>query len=121
MTHLFEQMYGNNASFEIITSYQVVDTFFVYSLHEKIEELEKHVEYEAFDKRGDVMWKDIKTECGIQDHEERWLRYADNALCMDTTDIVWSGIEEFCKLLKFPLSAHLREYFNSLFCISWVD
>ena len=42
------------------------------------------------------MWKDIKREYGIQDHEERWLRYADNALfAMDTTDIVWSGIEEF--------------------------
>ena len=64
----------------------------------------------------------IKRECGIQDHEERLLWYADNALfAMDTSDIVWSGIEERCKLLKSPLSSHLREYFNSLFCISWVD
>ncbi len=35
MTHLFEQIYGNNVSFEVITAYQVVDTIFVYSLHKK--------------------------------------------------------------------------------------
>ncbi len=57
-----------------------MDTIFVYSLRKKIEQLEKHVKYEAFDKRGDVVWKDIKRKCGVQDHKEHWLRYADNAL-----------------------------------------
>ena len=76
MTHLFEQMCRNNVSFKSKTSHKVVDTIFVYSLHKKIDQLEKHVKYEAFDKRGDVVWKDIKRKCGVQDHEE----HADNAL-----------------------------------------
>ncbi len=44
------------------------------------------------------MWKDIKRECGVQDHEERWLRYVDNALFAMDTNIVWSGIEKCFKL-----------------------
>ena len=33
----------------------------MYSLHKKIQELEKHVEYEAFDKREGVMWKELES------------------------------------------------------------
>ena len=50
------------------------------------------------------------------DEEKRWIRYAKHALELLNHDLMWQGIIEGCKILKYPeLSEIHRGYFEALF------
>ena len=57
------------------------------------------------------------------DDEERWIRYAERALELLNHDVMWQGIIEACKILKYPeLSEIHRDYFEALeFCLMASD
>ena len=59
----------------------------------------------------------------ILDHEERWITYAEQALSLLNHEVMWQGIGEACKILKYPEpSATHRDYFETLFdmsCFIW--
>ena len=50
------------------------------------------------------------------DEEERWIRYAKHALELLNHDVMWQGIIEACKILKYlELSEVHRDCFEALF------
>ena len=52
-------------------------------------------------------------------HEERWITYAEQALSLLNHEVMWQGIVEACKILKYPEpSAMHRDYFETLFDMS---
>ena len=54
----------------------------------------------------------------VLDHEERWITYAEQALSLLNHEVMWQGIVEACKILKYPEpSATHRDYFETLFDI----
>ena len=51
----------------------------------------------------------------VLDHEERWITYAEQALSLLNHEVMWQGIVEACKILKYPEpSATHRDYFETL-------
>ena len=53
------------------------------------------------------------------DHEGRWITYAEQALSLLNHEVMWQGIVEACKILKYPdPSAMYRDYFETLFDMS---
>ena len=52
-----------------------------------------------------------------------WITYAEQALSLLNHEVMWQGIVEACKILKYPEpSAMHRDYFETLFdmsCFIW--
>ena len=55
----------------------------------------------------------------VPDVGERWTRYTGHALELLNHDVMWQGIIEACKILKYPeLSEIYRDYFEAQFDMS---
>ena len=115
MAHLFKQMYVNDIDFEAMTIVKMIDLGFTEMVYRKIQQLEEATDgnqWIKFGKRFDVL-----------DEEERWIGYAEHALELLNHDVMWQGIIEACKTLKYPeLSEIHRDYFEALFdmsCFVW--
>ena len=69
-------------------------------------------------------WSRFKKFSEVLDHEGRWITYAEQALSLLNHEVMWQGIVEACKILKYPEpSAMHRDYcFETLFdmsCFIW--
>ena len=68
-------------------------------------------------------WSRFKKCSEVLDHEGRWITYAEQALSLLNHEVMWQGIVEACKILKYPEpSAMHRDYFETLFhmsCFIW--
>ena len=52
----------------------------------------------------------------VLDEEDRWIRYAKHALELFNHDLMWQGIIEGCKIVKYPeLSEIHRDCIEALF------
>ena len=122
MAHLFKQMYVDEVDFDSLTIEKLVELVFTGMVFRKIEQLEqeKIVKHDQIDGNP---WKGFRKCFEILDDEERWMTYAEKALSMLDHDVMWQGIVEACKILKYPGPSTMhREYFERLFdlsCFVW--
>ena len=47
-------------------------------------------------------WTKFRKRLEVLDEEDRWIRYAKHALELFNHDLMWQGIIEGCKILKYP-------------------
>ena len=117
MAHLFKQIYVNDIDFEAMTAEKLIGLVFteIYQLEEAT--LSKKDETEG------NQWTKFRKRFEVLDEEEQWIRYAEHALELLNHDVMWQGIIEACKILKYLelLEVH-RGFFEALFdmsCFVW--
>ena len=113
MAHLFKQMYVDEVEFDSLTIEKLVELVFTEMVFRKIEQLEKEkiVKHDQIDGNP---WTGFRKCFEILDDEERWITYAERALSMLDHDVMWQGIVEACKILKYPEPSTMhREYFET--------
>ena len=122
MAHLLRQMYVDEIDFEAVTIEKIVDLVFTEMIHDKMQQLEKE-ELGKQDQTDGNHRSRFKKCSEVLNHEERWITYAEQALSLLNHEVMWQGIVEACKILKYPEpSAMHRDYFETLFdmsCFIW--
>ena len=117
MAHLLRQMYVDKIDFETVTIEKIVDLVFTEMIHDIMQRLKK----EELAKQDQTNGSQKCSE--VLDHEDRWITYAEHALSLFNHEVMWQGIVEACKILKYPEpSAMRRDYFETLFdmsCLIW--
>ena len=64
-------------------------------------------------------WTKFRKRFEVLDEEERWILYAEHALKLLNRDVMWQGIIETCKILKYlELSEIHKDNFEALFNMS---
>ena len=122
MAHLLRQMYVDEIDLEAVTIEKIVDLIFTEMIHDKMHQLEKEelVKQDQTDGNNRLRFKKCSE---VLDHEERWITYAEQAQSLLNHEVMWQGIVEACKILKYPEpSAMHRYYFETLFdmsCFIW--
>ena len=117
MAHLFKQIYVNDIDFEAMTAKKLIGLLFteIYQLEEAT--LSKKDETEG------NQWAKFRKRFEALDEDQRWLRYAEHAVELLNHDIMWQGIIEACKILKYlELSEVHKGFFEALFdmsCFVW--
>ena len=116
MVHLFKQIYVNDIDFEAMTAEKLIGLVFteIYQLEEA--SLSKK------DETDGNQWTKFRKRFEVLDEEERWIRYAEHALELLNHDVMWQGIIEACKILKYLelLEVH-RDFFEAfdMSCVIW--
>ena len=119
MAHLFEMMYGA-FDLENITVDEVIDIVFTCVLEERIRELEK-LERKNESCRMCENGFQATEQRQYSECEERWMIYADKAICGIPQDVMWCIIQETCRVFSLPKPSEKQEmYFYSLFDMSWM-
>ena len=84
----------------------------------KMQQMEKE-ELAKLDQTDGNQWSRFEKCSEVLDHEKCWITYAEQALSLLNHEVVWQGIVEACKILKYPEpSAMHRHYFETLFDMS---
>ena len=113
MAHLFKMMY-DAFDLEGISVEDVIRIVFSCVLEKRIGELEDE------EKRG----KSCQACVGDLVHggnENRWMKFAGQAITDVNPDIMWSVVETTCRVLSLPSpTVDHRLYFDNLFNMSWV-
>ena len=109
---MFKQMYAvNEIDFENLT----VD-------YRKIQQLEEAAQTKHDQVDGN-QWTRFRKYVEVLDGEERWINYAERALPLLNHELMWQGIVEAYKILKYPEPSEThRDYFEELFdmsCFVW--
>ena len=122
MAHLFRQMYVDEVDFEALTIEKLAGLVFTEMVHRKMLQLEKETLAKQDETDGN-QWSTFRKCPEVPDDEERWIAYAERALSLLNHEVIWQGIVEACKILKYPKpSAMHREYFEAMFdmsCFIW--
>ena len=122
MAHLLRQMYVDEIDFEAVIIEKIVHLVFTEMIHDKMQQLEKE-ELAKQDQTDGNQLSRFKMCSEALDHEGRWITYAEQALSLLNHEVMWQGIVEACKILKYPeLSAMHRDCFETLFdmsCFIW--
>ena len=88
----------------LITIEKIVDLVFMEMIRDKMQLLEK--EELAKQDQTDGNHRSRFKKCSeVLDHEERWITYAEQALSLLNHEVMWQGIVEACKILKYPESS----------------
>ena len=99
MAHLFKQMYVDEIDFDALTVEKLIDLVFTEMVYRKIQQLEK----EAPAERDQTdQWTRFRKCFKMLDDEDCWISYAKPALELLNHDVMWQGIVEACKILKYP-------------------
>ena len=111
-------MYVDEIDFEAVTIEKIVDLVFTGMIHDKMQQLEKE-ELAKQDQSDGNQWSRFKKCSEVLNHEGRWITYAEQALSLLNHEVMWQGIVEACKILKYlePSAMH-RDYFETLFDMS---
>ena len=123
MAHMFKQMHAvNEIDFETLTAEKLIDLVFTEMVYRKMQQLEEATQskHDQVDGNG---WTRFRKTVEVLDDEERWINYAERALSLLNHDLMWQGIVEAYKILKYPEPSEThREYFEELFemsCFVW--
>ena len=69
------------------------------------------------------LWTRFRKRIEALDDEERWIYYAERALELLDHGVMWKGVVEACKILKYPEPSGIHgDYFEALFdmtCFAW--
>ena len=124
MAHLFKQMYVYEVDFDALAVEKIIDLVFTEMVYRKIQQLEE----ETLAKRDQTdgnQWTTFRRRMEMLDHEQQWISYAKRALELLDHGVMWKGVVEACKVLKYaePSETHShRDYFEALFdmtCFAW--
>ena len=95
---------------------------FTEMVYRKIQQLEEAAQTKH-DQVDGSLWTRFRKRIETLDDEERWINYAERALSLLNHELMWQGIVEACKILKYPEPSEThREYFKELFdmsCFVW--
>jgi hypothetical protein len=124
MANLFKQMYVDEIDFEALTIEKLIDLVFTEMVYRQIGKLEEKERAKLDQTDGNQFTKfRQRLDNEILDDEERWILYAERALSLLNHEVIWQGIVEGCKILKYPEPTAIhREYFETLFdmsCFVW--
>ena len=110
MTHLFKQIYVNDIDFEAMTAEKLIGLVFteIYQLEEA--SLSKR------DETDGNQWTRFRKRFEVLDEEERWIRYAEHALELLNHDVMWQGIIEACKILKYLELSEVHALWTYVLC-----
>ena len=119
MAHLFKQLYECEIDFDALTVEKLIDFVFTDMVYRKVIARAKQ------DEDYGRPWTRFRKRIEALDDEERWIYYAERALDLLDHDVMWKGVVEACKILKYPEpSAIRRDYFEALFdmtCFAWLQ
>ena len=120
MAHLLGQMYVDEIDFEAVTVEKIVDLVFTEMIYDKMQQLEKETKLAKQDQTDGNHRSRFQKCSEVLDYEERWITYAEQALSLLNHEVMWQGIVEACKILKYtePSAMH-RHYFETLFDMSF--
>ena len=123
MAHMFKQMHAvNEIDFETLTVEKLIDLVFTEMVYYKIQQLEE-ASQTKYDQVDGSLWTRFRKRIETLDDEERWINYSERALSLLNHDLIWQGIVEACKILKYPEPSEThRDYFEALFdmsCFVW--
>ena len=115
MAHLFKQMYEGEIDFDALTVEKLIDLVFTEIVYHKIQQLEKET-LVKHDQTDGNQWTRFRRRIEMLDHEQQWISYAERALELLDHGVMWKGVIEACKVLKYaePSEIH-RDYFEALF------
>ena len=123
MAHLFKQMYECEIDFDALTVEKLIDFVFTEMVYRKIQQLEEEAAQAKQDEDYGRLWPRFRKRIEALDDEERWIYYAERALDLLDHDVMWKGVVEACKILKYPEPSGIhRDYFEALFdmtCFAW--
>ena len=117
-------MYVDEIDFEALTIEKLIDLVFTEMVYRQIGKLEEKERAKLDQTDGNQFTKfRQRLDNEILDDEERWILYAERALSLLNHEVIWQGIVEGCKILKYPEPTAIhREYFETLFdmsCFVW--
>ena len=109
---------------EVMTVEKLIELVFTEMVYRKMQQLEEATLCKQ-DETDRNQWTRFRKCIEVLDDEERWIRYAERALELLNHDVIWQGIVEACKIIKYPeLSEIRRDYFEALFdmpCFVWLQ
>ena len=109
----------NGMDFEALTVEKLIDLVFTYRKIQQSEEASQAKQ----DQVDGSLWTRFRKRIEVLDDDERWINYAERALSLLNHDLMWEGIVEACKVLKYPEASEIhRDYFEALFdmtCFVW--
>ena len=118
MAHLmFKQMYECEIDFDhdALTAENLIDFVFTEIVYRKIQQLEEAAQVKQ-NQVDDSLWTRFRKRIEALDDVKRWIYYAERALELLDHGVMWKGVVEACKILKYPeLSGIHRDYFEALF------
>ena len=79
---------------------KIVHLVFTEMIHDKMQQLEKE-ELAKQDQTDGNQWSRFKMCSEVLDHEGRRITYAEQALSLLNDEVIWQGIVEACKILKY--------------------
>ena len=116
-------MYVNEIDIEVMIVEKMIELVFTEMVYRKIEQLEGATLCK-YDETDGNQWTRFRNCIEVLDDEERCIRYAGRSLELLNYDIMWQGIVEDCKILKYPELSEIHiDCFESLFdmlCFVWL-
>ena len=94
-------MYVDEIDFDALTVEKLIDLVFTEMVYRKIQRLETEARAER-DQTDGNQWTRFRKWFKMLDDEDRWISYAKLALELLNHDVMWQGIVEACKILKYP-------------------
>ena len=109
-------MYECEIDFDALTVEKLIDFVFTEMVYRKIQQLEEEAAQAKQDEVYGKLWPRFRKRIEALDDEERWIYYAERALDLLDHDVMWKGVVEACKILKYPEPSEIhRGYFEALF------
>ena len=113
-------MYECEIDFGALTVEKLIDFVFTEMVYRKIHQLEEEAAQAKQDEDYGRPWTRFRKRIEALDDEERWIYYAERALDLLDHDVMWKGVVEACKILKYPepSAIHTQQKTHNLF---WPD
>ena len=102
MAQLFKQMYVDKIDFDALTVEKLIALVFTEMIYHKIEQ-ETLAKRDRTDGNQSTRFRE---SFKVLDNEEQWISYTERALELLNHDVMWRGIVEACKILKYPESVN---------------
>ena len=84
-----------------MTAEKLIDLVFTEMVYCKMQQLEEAEQIKHHQVNGN-RWTRFRKTVEVLDDEERWINYTERALSVLNHDLMWQGIVEGCKILKYP-------------------
>ena len=107
-------MYECEIDFDALTVEKLIDFVFTEMVYRKVQQLEEEAAQAKQDEDYGRPWTRFRKRIEALDDEKRWIYYAERALDLLDHDVMWKGVVEACKILKYPEpSAIHRDHFEA--------
>ena len=101
-------MYVDEIDIEVMTVEKLIELVFTEMVYRKMQQLEEATLCKQDETDGN-QWTRLRKCIEVLDDEERWIRYDERALELLNHDVMWQGIVEACKILKYPELSEIHD------------